>query len=163
MRYIVKNKFLSPTGSSKILDEDGKLAYKVKGRFFSITKKKRICDLEGNVLFTVKNKWFNWINHTAYVFNADGEQIGVITRNKYGVKNRYTLEEFEDEIEIKGDFFSVTLDVLVNKARKAIISREFSFFVDKFSLETEDVGNVPLYLALVIAIDNLGDKRRKEK
>ena len=64
---------------------------------------------------------------------------------------------FKDEIEIKGDFLSWTLDIIKNGKTIGTIRREFNLFKDCFVLETEDTEDMPFMVALVIAIDNILD------
>ena len=162
MRLNIINKFLSPTGSSKVLDDEGKKVYKVKGVFLSPRKTKKICDLEGHKLFVVKNQFFSWLRHVAYIFNADGEKIGTIKKKKLSVTSRFETEDFEDDIKITGKFLHVNLDVTKDDKHVATIIRRFSFIVDKFELQTDDVENLPFYVAIVIALDNIADKREKD-
>ena len=163
MRVKISNKLFSITGKSKVRDEEGKDLFKVKGRFLSPTKLKKICDLEGNTLFVVRNKWFNWLHHTTYIFNADGEQIGYITKNKYSISNSIKAEDFEDDLKITGKFFHRTLNILKNGNQIGTITVDWSFFTDKFTLEVNENENLAFYVALVIAVDNLIDKRQKDK
>jgi len=162
MQYIIQNKLFSFTGSSKVLDSKEKEIYKVKGMFLSPTKKKKICDLQGNVLYVVKNKFFNWFSHTAYIFNAQGEKLGFLKKNKFSINNSYTAEEFETNYEIGGKYFNRTMTIKKDENVVGTITVNWTFFVDKFTLETEDQENLPFYVALTIAIDNIKDNRNKK-
>lgn len=163
MNLVVENKFWSWTGSSKVTNEEGELVYKVKGKLFSPTKKKKIYDMEGNLLYVVRNKWFNWFHHTTFVFNAEGEKVGLIKKHKWAMnENTFSTEDFEDDIKITGKMFHRTLNITKNDQIVATLKRAWTVFIDKFTLSTEDVANIPFYVALTIAIDNMKDKRSKQ-
>ena len=100
MKLIVKNKFFSLGGGSKVLDETGLEKFKVKGNMFSIRRKKKIRSLDGKLLFTVKNKFFNWWTHTSYIFDANKNKI-VSVKNR-GFKGGYDVIASADEISIDG-------------------------------------------------------------
>ena len=164
MKLTIKNKFFTIGGDSKVLDEQEKEIYKVKGKPFSITKKKRICDLEGNVLFVVRNKYWTFMKKTCIIYNADEEEVLRVYRGDWQLANRYNVEGYKDEMQILGKYFRLGYDVLVNNEKKARIERVWKFFAlgDTFTLETQDQQNIPLYIALTIAIDNISDKKSKQ-
>ena len=66
---------------------------------------------------------------------------------------------------VEGKAFSFGYDININGEQVARITKKFRFFAigDSFTLETEDEKHVPLYIALTIAIDNISDRKSKEK
>ncbi|MBQ7351668.1 MAG: LURP-one-related family protein [Clostridia bacterium] len=163
MRLLVENKLISIGGGSVVKDEEGQVVYTIKGKWLSPTKKKIIKDAQGNKLFVVRNKWFNFLHHTAYIFNAEGESVGQIRKNKYSITNSFGAENFSEDYKILGKFFSRKLDISRNDKEYAVLTMEWSWFVDKYSIETNAVEDMPLLVAMVIAIDNVKDKRLNQE
>ena len=163
MKLVLTNKMFSIGGASKVTAENGDEVYKVKGKMFSPTHKKKIYDMQGNLLYVVRNKWFNWLNHTAFIYNADGERVGKMRKHKLSIDNSFVLEDFEDEYKILGKIISWTFRVHKNNNEVATIRRNLTFCTDKFTLETEDVEKAQLYVAMIVGIDNITDKRQKDK
>lgn len=156
MKLYIKNKLVSLRGSSSVKDEAGNDVLVVKGALFSITNKKLVRDTDGNLLYKVRNKWFNFITRNAYVYDGEGTKIAKIKR-KFGIKNSFIVEGYQDEIAIEGDFFSWTLDVFRNGEQIGTIRREFDW-TDAFVLEANVEDDGAFLVALVIAIDNIFDK-----
>lgn len=156
MKLYIKNKLISLRGSSSVTDESGNDVFVVKGTFFTFTHKKRIKDADGKLLYKVRNKWFNFFTHSAYIYDGEGEKVAKVKR-KFGFKNVFVVEGYSDEISVEGDFLSWTLDVYRNGEQIGTVRREFAL-TDSFVLETETEDDAAFMVALVIAIDNIGDK-----
>lgn len=158
MKLYIKNKFFSLRGSSSVTDETGKDVFIVKGKFFTVTRKKRVKGTDGALLYTVRNKWLNVFTHSAFVYNGDGEKVAKVKR-KFGFKNQFIIEGYQDEISIEGDFISWSLDIFRNGALIGTIRRRFDL-TDSFVLETDTEDDAAFMVALVIAVDNIFDNMR---
>lgn len=155
MKLYIKNKFITLRGSSSVTDESGSDVFVVKGTFFTFTHKKRIKDTDGKLLYKVRNKWINVFTHSAYIYDGEGKKVAKVKR-KFGFKHEFVVEGYRDEISVKGDFLSWTLDVFRNGEQIGTIRREFAL-TDSFVLETVTENDAAFMVALVIAIDNIGD------
>ncbi len=160
MKVYIKNKIFSLGGASKVLDENKNPIFKVKGKIFSITRVKKICDLEGKLLYKVRNKWFNWFIHKAYIYDANKNKIATVKDRWFNVKQEYFIEGYKDEIKIEGKFFSLTCNILRNGEIIGTIRRKLFAWTDSFELEANEE-DIPFLIALVIAIDNITDKKLK--
>ena len=158
MKVIIKNKFFSLGGSSSVKDENGNDVFYVKGRIMSPTKVKWVCDKEGNKLYKVRNKWFNFFNERAYVY--EGKTKIAKVKHPAFAGNKFIVEGYADEIMIDGDFFSLKSSILRNGEVVGTINREITIINDAFTLEADEK-DMPFMIALVIAIDNIFDKIRK--
>ena len=128
-----------------VVNENKEPVFKVKGRIFSITRVKYVCDMQGNRLFKIRNKWFNWFIHKAYIYDANKTKIATVKDKYFTVKNEFFVEGYKDEIKIDGKFFSFHSKILRNGEVMGTIDRKFT----------------PFLIALVIAMDNICDKRTK--
>ena len=55
------------------------------------------------------------------------------------------------------------MDIIKNGKKIGYVSKDWNFVRDQYTLEVESVEDKALLVALVIAIDNVFDRRRKEK
>lgn len=151
-------------GSSTVKNENGEDIFFVKGRIMSHTRVKYVCDKEGNRLFKVRNRWFNFFGHKAYIYDEDNNKIARV-KNPYMSVKKFIVEDYKDDIEINGDFFSPLSTITKNGQQIGTIIRQFDssisqFFFGKdfFCLEADEA-DIPFLVALVIAIDNIVDHK----
>lgn len=143
-----------------MLDENQNPVYKVKGKVFSITKKKYVCSMDDKKLFMVRNKWFNFFVHKAYIFDENKNKVATVKDKFFNVNKEYFVLGYKDEIKIEGDFFSLTCNILRNGEVIGTLRRKVTVVADAFELEGKEE-DMPFLIALVIAIDNIVDKKRK--
>ena len=160
MKVYIKNKFWSWGGGSSVVNENKEPVFQVKGKVFSITRKKYLCDLDGNRLYTIRNKWFNWFIHKAFIYDSDNNKIATVKDKWFNVNQEYFVMGYKDEIKIQGKFFGLTTQILKNGEVIGTIRRQITFINDAFELEANEQ-DMPFLIALVIAIDNICDKRTK--
>lgn len=159
MKVYIKNKFWSLGGGSSVVNENKEPVFKVKGRAFSITRVKYVCDKEGNRLFKIRNRWFNWFIHKAYIYDANKNKIASVKDKWFNVNQEYFVMGYKDEIKIQGKFFGLTTQILKNGEVIGTIRRQITFINDAFELDAAEE-DIPFLIALVIAIDNITDKKR---
>ena len=158
MKIIVKNKFVSWGGSSKVEDEAGKALYRVKGSAFSWTRRKRLLDLNGNILYKIRNKWPTFIMHSAYISDSNGNKICRV-KETLKFNHLYMVDETSDDIQITG-YILQGVQVVRNGVLIGTIKKEFWKLRDYFVLEYPDLQDPAFLIALTIAIDNIGDKNK---
>lgn len=159
MKVYIKNKCWSLGGGSSVVNENKEPVFKVKGRIFSITRVKYVCDMQGNRLFKIRNKWFNWFIHKAYIYDANKNKIASVKDKWFNVNQEYFVMGYKDEIKIQGKFFGLTTQILKNGEVIGTIRRQITFINDAFELDAAEE-DIPFLIALVIAIDNITDKKR---
>ena len=163
MELIVKNKFFSLGGSSKVLDENNKDAFFVKGKVFSITRKKFVKDLNGKKLFMVRNKFWHLFKRKALIYDANKKLVVRIIRD-FKIRQSYTIEGAEEEIKvIANGSVGLGFDMSIFMGGKEIghIKRPFVTWTDTFNLTIIDPEDAAILVAIVIGIDNIQDKARK--
>ena len=160
MKVSIKNKFWSIGGGSKVLDENKQPVFQVKGRPFSITRVKYVCDKDGKRLYKVRNKWINWFIHKAYIYDANKTKIATVKDKWFNVKQEYFIMGYKDEIKVEGKFFGLSCQILRNGEVIGKITRKIAIINDAFELEANEE-DIPFLIALVIAIDNITDKKYK--
>ncbi len=160
MKVYIKNKFWSIGGGSKVLDENKQPVFQVKGRPFSITRVKYVCDKDGKRLYKIRNKWINWFIHKAYIYDSNKTKIATVKDKWFNVKQEYFIMGYKDEIKVEGKFFGLSCQILRNGEVIGKITRKITIINDAFELEANEE-DIPFLIALVIAIDNITDKKYK--
>lgn len=162
MKLVIKNKF-GLTGSSSVKDENGNDVFFVKGSLggkISQTFKKTVCDLNKKPLFIVKNKIIS------HVYSAD-----ILDKNKELVlKIKQKLLNFSS-FEVEGTKENMTITrsskpdtIWEIKLGSKLVGRTIRgkmSILDSFTLEVIDKDDAALLVAIIIAIDNINDKKRK--
>ena len=117
--------------------------------------------MQGNKLFKIRNKWFNFFVHKAYIYDENKKKIATVKDKLFNVNQEYFVMGYKDEIKIQGKFFGLTTQILKNGEVIGTIRRQITFVNDAFELEANEE-DIPFLIALVIAIDNITDKKNKQ-
>ena len=162
MKYVIKNKFVSLGGSSRVRDEEGKDLFLVKGRVFSFTRLKNICDLNGTPLYKVRNKFFHIFLPKVYLMDAQGKILLTLKKRAlFSLRQDFEVipaEGTDLNVSIQGDYIGRHYDILEDGVPVAHVRRNFNLVKDSFWLETDLDEKAAFYIAFVIALDNYYDK-----
>lgn len=161
MKVFIRNKIISIGGSSEVLNENKEPVFKVEGQIISFTKKKKMYNTSGELLYTIRNRYWNFFANKVFVYDANGEKIATIKKNKFSFNFKYQILDTADQMSIDGKFFSRKSTIMKNDQPVATITREFTLVEDAFTLEADEK-DIAFYTALVIAFDNLKDKREDD-
>ena len=164
MTLYVKNKLVSLGGSSIVFDENEAQVFQVKGKVMSPTNKKFVCDTNGNVLFTVRDKFFHFITKKALIYGADGKKYCKVKERFFG---RVTdVVDCEDDIRFESNGFAKGISIFKNDEKIGAWFVSFdgvsSLVRDCYRVDVYNESDAALLVALVIAIDNIRDKRRED-
>lgn len=158
MKVYIKNRVFSLGQGSSVVDENKNALFDVKGRAISITRKKYLYDANGQLLYSIRNKWINFFVHKAYIYDASGSKIATVKDKWFNVNQEYFVMGYKDEIKIQGKFFGLTSQILRNGNVIGTVRRQITFIADAFELEADE-RDIPFLIALVVALDNIHDKR----
>ena len=157
----IRNKWISFGGSSVVQDLEGNDVLKVKGKVFTFTSKKLVTDLDDNVKFIVRRQFFRLFRRKARIYDADNNQVALVSRKVFSLHDRYFVESSLGEMEIVGNIFQFNYKIIVNGKEVGHIARKISLR-DSFVLTIEDDFDANLFVAFVIAIDIITDKRDED-
>ena len=158
MKVYIKNRVFSLGQGSSVVDENKNALFDVKGRAISITRKQFLYDANGQLLYSIRNKWINFFVHKAYIYDASGSKIATVKDKWFNVNQEYFVMGYKDEIKIQGKFFGLTSQILRNGNVIGTVRRQITFIADAFELEADE-RDIPFLIALVVALDNIHDKR----
>ena len=161
MQVSIRNKWVSLRGSTKVKDMSENDVLYVKGKFWTFTRKKFVQDLEGNLLYTVRNKFWTLFARKALIHNKEGEQVAYIRRKIFSFHDRYFIKCKDGDLEIRGNILCYNYNIFLNNEKIGHVARKISLR-DSFALDIDDKYELPFYVALVIAIDNITDQRRQD-
>ncbi len=156
----IRNKWITLGGSSYVCDLNENKVLEVKGKIFTFTAKKFINTLEGETKFIVRNKFWRLFAYKAFVMNPNQEIVATIRRKVFSFHDRYFVESELGNIEMKGNILGFNYDITLNGEFIGHIARKISLR-DSYVLTIDDSKVDYLFVvALVIAIDNITDRRR---
>ncbi len=160
MKLAIKNKWLSFGGASVVQDLEGKDVLKVKGKVFSLRHQKFVTTMENAPLYTVRNKLLSFLGRTAFILDPSGQIVATVRKKLISLKDRYFVESSLGKMEITGNILGYDYHVILDGTEIGHIARKISLR-DSFVLDIDDSFDYRLFVALVIAIDNVTDRSRK--
>ena len=161
MQVSIRNKWISFKESSEVKDVNEQDVLHVEGKFFSITRKKFVQDLDKKTLYMVRNKFWIFLAKKAMIFDPEGNQVAFIKRKIFSFNDHYVINSKQGNIEIKGNILGFDYHIYLNGESVGHISRKISLR-DSFLLDLKDGLDLSFFVALVIAIDNITDRRRND-
>ena len=161
MELAIKNKWISLGGSSTVQDLQGNDVLKVKGKIFTFTAKKYIMDLDENVKYVVRNKFWRLFQRKAFIEDAEGNKIAMVRRKIFSLHDHYYVYSSLGDLQIRGNILAFDYHITLNGEEIGHISRKISLR-DSFVLSIDDKFDYVTFVALVIAIDNITDRRRQD-
>lgn len=161
MQVSIRNKWFSFKGSSEVKDLNENNVLFVRGKFFSFTKKKYVEDLDHQLLYTVRNKFWILFAKKAMIYDKEGNLVASIRRKVISMHDHYLIESNIGSLEIKGNILGFDYHIMLNGEEVGHISRKISAR-DSFVLDLKDNLELAFFVSLVIAIDNITDRRNEE-
>ena len=158
MELSIKNKWVSIGGSSVIQDAAGKDVMKVKGKVFSFTRKKELTDMNDQVKYVVRNKFWRLFTYTAFVLNPDESVKATVRRKIFSLHDHYFVSSDIGELEIVGNILQFDYKILKDGKEIGHVARKISLR-DSFVLTIDDAYDSAFITALVIAVDNITDRK----
>ena len=158
MELSIRNKWVSLRGSSVVQDLEGNDVLKVQGKFFTFTRKKFVMDLNDNLKYTVRNKFWFLFRRKAMIYDADGNEVARLSRKVFSFHDRYFVESKLGKLEIMGNIFQFNYKITLDGKEIGHIARKISLR-DSYVLTIDDNFDYMLFVAMVIAIDNITDQR----
>lgn len=158
MELAIRNKWFSFGGSSEVKDVNENDLLKVKGKLFTVTAKKFIYDLDGNLKYVVRNKFWRLFQRKAFVIDPDGKIVATVRRKIFSLHDHYYITSALGDLQIRGNILQFDYQIIHNGKEIGHIARKFSMR-DSFVLTIDDQYDYITFVALVIAIDNITDRK----
>ena len=96
--------------------------------------------------------------HNRLSLTAEGKIVATVRRKIFSVHDHYFVTSALGDLQLRGNIFQFNYQILHNGVEIGHISRKLSLR-DSFVLSLDDKYDLATFVALVIAIDNITDKR----
>ena len=160
MELLIRNKWVSFSGSSSVKDINENDRFFVQGQAFSLSRKKYVQSLEHKDLYMVRNKIFYFFERKALVYNNKEEIVARVKRKFLSLHDHYRIESSLGDLQIRGNIFEFNYSITLNGKEVGHIARRVSVR-DSFVLTLDDDLEAAFFVALVIAIDLITDRKQQ--
>lgn len=160
MELLIRNKWVSFSGSSSVKDINENDKFFVQGQAFSLSRKKYVQSLEHKDLYMVRNKIFYFFERKALVYNNKEEIVARVKRKFFSLHDHYRIESSLGDLQIRGNIFEFNYSITLNGKEVGHIARRVSVR-DSFVLTLDDDLEAAFFVALVIAIDLITDRKQQ--
>lgn len=157
MRYYMKSKFFKIKEDFWIKNKYDEEVYFVDNKFltfglqFDILKNNR-------VLYSVKEKLLTFMSN--YEMLENGNVIAEVNQKFTFFKDKLSVSSKYGDLTVKGDYFDYNYEIYKGGELIAQVSKEFLSFTDNYYIDV-DFEDEAFVLALVVIIDNIIDKQKK--
>ena len=164
MKVFIKNEWSLVKENTDVRNENFEPVFSVKGHHFSVGKRKEIYGRDGVLLYTVRDGLFNnFFSFKVHVTDADGKRVATVKKARLDFSKRYKILNTKENFTVEGSIFEKGIYIMRNGQEiatvKVLSSPISSTWVDSYLLDADEK-DIPFLTALVIAIDNLRDRRR---
>lgn len=161
MELTIRDKWISLRESGKVKDMDGNDVLNVQGKFWTMTKKKFIKTLDGETKYIVRNKFWTLFRYKAYVLTPEKEVVAFLTNKFFSLHDRYLIDTKVGKLEIVGNILGFDYHIILNDKEIGHVARKISLR-DSFVLTLDDDQDMYFYVALVVAIANIGKQKAED-
>ena len=95
------------------------------------------------------------------MLDKEGNKVATVRRKFFSLHDRYFIDSSLGQLEITGNILGFDYHIVLNGKEIGHISRRISLR-DSFVLDINDDVDIPFFVALVIAIDNIRDRKSDE-
>ena len=145
----IKQKVFSLNGQFTVKDENQNDAYFVEGSFMKIPKTFSIFDTSRTEIAMVTKKTFSFLPQ--FFLEVNGQQMITIKKEFSFFKARYTIDAAG--IEVQGNWWDMTFDVLQNGEVIGSVSQEWFTWGDSYQVTIYKESMEEIMIGLVVAID----------
>ncbi len=157
--YVLREKWFSLGGSLWIADEAGNSVYEVDGKAFSVRRTLDLRDAAGNVLYRVQQPMMRF--RPTFEIKRGDEVVAVVEKallSFLGDRFKVSLAGGR-ELVVRGDWIDRTFRVLDESGAEVVnASRKLVSLRDSYGIQVAPTFDVPLALAIVIALEQLEDE-----
>ena len=153
MRLYMKQKVFSMKDRFTIKNEAGEDVYTVEGKFISLGKKLHILDLNGEEVAFVKQELLTFL--PKFTVLQHDEPVAQIQKKMSFLKPKYVVTGLDWTIE--GDVFAHDYTVFAGEQPIVTIHKKWMAWGDTYELDVAEGADVPLTVAVVLAIDAVMD------
>jgi uncharacterized protein YxjI len=152
--YKIHQKLISIGEDYWIEDEKGKCCYKVDGKALRIRKTLILEDSQGAPICQVQERMLR-VKDTMEIEDPHGKRIALVQKNLINILGEHWKVKIRDgaDLTVKGDILDHEYSIREGFKKVAEVSKKWFRLTDTYGVEIDDDQEVPLILAVCIAID----------
>lgn len=161
MRYVLKQKLFSLTGSFHIKDDEGQDVFLVQGKVCSFGHQLSFQDPSGTELAYIRQKVLSW--GPTYEIYRDGQLFAVVKKQLFTFfKHVFTVDvPGPDDLVAEGDFLDLEFTFSRSAGIVATVSRQWFSLADTYGVDIVDGEDDVTILASTIVIDMVRSDRNR--
>ena len=157
MEIILKKNIWKLITRYNIRDTNDRDLLRIEKKLFTLSNKHVLTDLTENPLATIKRKVFSLLPHYRVILQ-NGKVI-TIRKKPTSIKNKFTIIDDEGEYTVEGDVFENNFIIKKGDEELAKVSKTIIKMFKAYDIQIKDVKNVPMIIAMIIALDIVKYKR----
>jgi uncharacterized protein YxjI len=152
-RFQMKEKMISIGDDYWIEDDAGKRAFRVNGKALRIRDTWELEDANGKVVATIREKKLSI--RDAIIIEIDGKEAKV-KKAMIGLRDRFHVEvEGGKDLKVHGNIVDHSYEIERDGDEIGKVSKKWFRLRDTYGVEVRDRADVPLVLAVSVAVDAL--------
>lgn len=158
MKLYIKEKMISVLDNFQVKDEDGKVKYEIKKKFGpAIGLKLFIYNGAGKEVACIKEKQISV--KPKFRVLVGGEHVATIAKKVVALNPNYEVPELG--WKVKGNLLEHNYKISGKSGEVMKIKKQRLKLTDSFVLDFSETDNIPIALAVIVAIDFMMDKEDK--
>ncbi len=152
-RFQMKEKLISIGDDYWIEDDKGERAFRVNGKVARIRDSWVLEDPQGREVATIKERKLSV--RDAITIDLGGREA-TVKKAMLGLRDRFHVEiEHGEDLTVKGNFVDHEYEIERDGDQIAEVSKQWLRVRDSYGVEVNDPLDVPLVLAVTVAVDAL--------
>jgi len=153
-RFVMREKLFSIGDDSWIEDDNGEKAFKVDGKALRARRTLILKDPSGNEVAHIQDRVVR-VRGTMEI-ERDGKKLATVHKALVGIRDRFEIDVEEgDDLHAKGNVLEHEYEVKKDHDVVASVSKKWVRVRDTYGIEIAGGQDVPLLLAITVAIDEL--------
>lgn len=161
--FQMKQKAFSFKDKYKIFDASQNQVYHCSGHFLSFTRKKDLYDSKTDKhIYTLKRKLFSLLPKYE-LSDPDGSTVAMISKKFSLLKHKIDITSKLGDFVMEGNFSAHNFAVLEHEKEIITVHKKWLSWGDSYEITINDDTRIPLFLGLVLMIDDCLHSRRNRR
>jgi uncharacterized protein YxjI len=154
MQFLMREKLLAIGDDFWIENAHGERAYKVDGKAFRIRKTFVLEDAAGAEVARIQERKLSIRDKIA--IERDGDTVATVHKALIGIRDRFAIDvEHGPDMKAHGHVFDHEYEIERDGETVATVSKKWFRIRDSYGVDVAPGEDVPLILAITVAIDSL--------
>ncbi|HHY65386.1 MAG TPA: hypothetical protein GX501_10105 [Clostridiaceae bacterium] len=152
IKLYIKQKVFTIGDKYNIFNEQGQVEFTVQGEIFTFGAKIHIYDATGVEVYYIEQKLFRFLPE--YNIYSGNNLVATVKKELSFFRPRLMIRSQFGDYTVEGNLFGMDFAILCNGIALGEIHKAWFSWGDSYELIVNNDDDVPLFCALVIAIDN---------